>query len=313
MSIENLSEDEIRRIEADNRRQSTKIRPIYQHYGSIENLSEDEIRIIEADNRRQSTMIRPIYQHYGSIENLSEDETRIIEAQVSEQRKKDAPYKEYFNNLIANPNIADNQQFEDAVIRSMQSNEIMREFTLRLVEEISKATYGFKHIEKNDIEKINNQKQKIENLVNVYVRYLYALKSYGWVFYGPGNYIGLEMISSAMVKDLWQVQKYFNLTFNMSIPKDLGEYYGKAFERKGKMIDAISLMYDDLKNKDVNWHQVLIYKENELTPRQRYMQRREAAINQFNSARQAETKEALAQIKSNIENPEKINTTSIRR
>ena len=31
----------------------------------------------------------------------------------------------------------------------------------------------------------------------------------------------------------------------------------------------------EIKNKEVNWHQVLIYKENELTPRQRYMQRKE--------------------------------------
>ena len=56
------------------------------------------------------------------------------------------------------------------------------------------------------------------------------------------------MISSDMLEDLWQVQKQFDLTFNMLIPKNLGEYYGQAFEREGKMVPAITLMYDDLKN-----------------------------------------------------------------
>ena len=109
----------------------------------------------------------------------------------------------------------------------------------------------------------------------------------------------------------------------MPIPKNLGEYYGQAFEREGKMVPAITLMYDDLKNKEVNWHQVLIYKENELTPRQRYMQRKEEAVKQFDLARQEEIKNTLAyahsqtqvnnNMVSNIENQEQLDTTSIRR
>lgn len=258
-----------------------------------------------------------------NIDNLSDSQIKLLEAEVAEKRKQDIPYREYLNNLIANPTISDNQQFEDAIIRSMQSNGIMKDFISSLVKKISEATYGFKNIEKTDTVNINNQKQKLENLVNVYVRYLYGLKNQGWTFYGPGNDIGLEMISSDMLDKLWQVQKQFDLTFNMLIPKNLGEYYGRAFEREGKMVPAITLMYDDLKNKEVNWHHVLIYKENELTPKQRYMQRKEEAVKQFDLARQEEIKNTLAYAQtqkqvnndmvSNIKNQEPLNTTSIKR
>ena len=261
---------------------------------NIENLSDSEIRSMEAEIRARRAEVKPTFQHYGSAENLNDNDVRIMEAQVAEKRKQDIPYKEYLNNLIDNPIISDNQQFEDAVIRSMQSNGIMKNFTSSLVEKISEVTYGFKNIEKTDIENINSQKQRLENLVNIYIKYLYELKKHDWTFYGAGNDIGLEMISSDMLEDLWQVQKQFDLTFNMPIPKDLGEYYGQAFEREGKMVPAITLMYDDLKNKEVNWHQVLIYKENELTPRQRYMQRQEEAVKQFDLARQEEIKNTLA-------------------
>lgn len=261
---------------------------------SIENLSDSEIIRMEAEIKARRNEMKPTYQHYGSVENLSDNDVRIMEAQVAEKRKQDIPYKEYLNNLITNPTISDNQQFQNAVIRSMQSNGIMKDFTSNLVEKISEATYGFKNIEKADIASINNQKQKLENLVNVYVRYLYELKKHDWTFYGSGQYIGLEMISSDMLEDLWQIQKRFDITFDMPIPKDLGEYYGQAFERKGKMVPAISLMYDDLRGKEVNWHQVLIYKENELTPRQRYMQRKEEAVKQFDLARKEELEKVLS-------------------
>ena len=53
----------------------------------------------------------------------------------------------------------------------------------------------------------------------------------------------------------------------------VSEYYGDKFEREGKMIPGITFMYDDLSGKQVNWHQVMIYRENELSPSQRYKQR----------------------------------------
>jgi len=58
----------------------------------------------------------------------------------------------------------------------------------------------------------------------------------------------------------------------MPIPADLGEYYGGKYERDGKMVPGIELMYQDLASKKVNWHQIMNYKENELTPQQRYKQ-----------------------------------------
>ena len=62
-----------------------------------------------------------------------------MEAQVAEKRKKDVPYKEYLNDLIINPVISDNQQFDEAVVRSMESNIIMRNFISNLIEEIEKG------------------------------------------------------------------------------------------------------------------------------------------------------------------------------
>lgn len=259
-----------------------------------------------------------------SSENLSDSEIRSMEAEIAEKRKQDIPYKEYLKILIVDPNISDNQQFEDAVIRSMQSNSIMKAFASSLVEEISKATYEFKHIDKTDMVNIENKKQKLEKLVNVYVRYLYELKNHDWTFYGAGNNIGIEMITSDMLDDIWQVQKQFNITFSMPIPKDLGEYYGQAFESQGKMVPAITLMYDDLKNKKVNQHQVLIYKENELTPSQLYRQRQEEAVKQFDLTRQEELQNTLTysrtqnqpvnnDLVSNPETQEQIDTQSIKK
>ena len=98
------------------------------------------------------------------------------------------------------------------------------------------------------MEKIAIQKNRLESLVNVYVRFLYELKKNDWVFSGAGSNIGLQIIDSDMLDDISQVQKRFDIQFKMPIPKNLGEYYGESFERDGKMIPSITLMYDDLKN-----------------------------------------------------------------
>lgn len=244
---------------------------------SIKNMDDKDIKIMEAEIRNRRSEIEPTYQHYGSVENLSDDAIKTMKVQVLEKRNKDIPYKEYLNSLIVNPAISNNQQFEDAAVRSMESNQIMKDFTSKIVEEISEVIYEFNNIEKTDIVNVNKQKQKLENLVNVYVKYLYGLKNHGWDF-GTGIDIGLDMIDGDMLNDLWQVQKEFDLTLKMPIPVDLGEDYGQAFEREGKIVFAITLMYDDLKDKEVNWHQTLIYKENELTPSQRFMQNKETAV-----------------------------------
>ena len=296
-SEENLSDSEIRSMEAEVNARRSEVKPTFQHYGSVENLSDNEIRSMEAEVNARRSETKPTFQHYGSVESLNDNDVRTMEAQVSEKRKQDIPYKEYLNNLISNPTISDNKQFEDAVIQSMKSNNIMKNFTSNIVEEISRLTYEFKNIEKTDNVKIGEQKQKIEKLINIYTRYLYEIKKQDYSFYVNGNYASIEMITSDMLEDLWRVQKNFGITFDMPIPKNLGEYYGKEFERKGKLTPGITLMYDDLKNKEVNWHQVLIYKENELTPHQRYIQSKEEKRRVFEEARQMEIESILSSVK----------------
>jgi len=300
-SAESLSDSEIRSMEAEIKARQNEVKPTFQHYGSAESLSDSEIRSMEAEIKARQNEVKPTFQHYGSAESLSENDINIIEAQVAEKRRQDIPYKEYLASLITNPNITDSQQFEDAVIQSMKSNGIMKNFTNALVEEISKQTYNFKNIDKVDAQAIQMQKQKIENLINVYVKYLYAIKKQDFTFFAEGNYFSVEKITEEMLEDLWQVQKNFNITFNMPIPKDLGEYYGKAFERMGKMTPGITLMYDELQNKQVNWHQILIYKENELTPQQRYKQSQEEKRKAFENARAEEINNHLIEQKRNFE------------
>ena len=282
---------------------------------NIENLSDNEIRSMEAEVNARRNEVNSAFQHYGSVENMYN--TSHLEYQREQQIKQDITYQKYLNNLIENPNVEDFQQFENAVVRSMESNEVMRKFASNMVEEISKATYEFRGIEKTDIMNIEKQKQRLENLVSVYEKYLYILKDKGWDFIN--NTVG-GIIDNDMLEDIWQVQKKFDITFNMPIPKNLGKDYGQAFEREGKMVPAITLMYDDLKGKEVNWYQVINYKENELTPHQRYIQRKEDEVRQFDLARQEEIKNVLAYSHSqnsnliqNMENQNQVGIQSIRR
>lgn len=202
--------------------------------------------------------IQPTYQHYGPVENMDEESIKTLEATVAEKRKEDLPHGKYFDALAESLTITDEEQFETAVARSMQSNRIMRDFTSNLVGKISGAVHELKNMTQEDKEGINNQKQKIENLVGLYERYLYTLKEQGWDFNGADNESGIETIGYDTLDEMARVQRQFDVTFTMPIPRNLGEDYGKAFEREGVMIAAIPLMYDDLKNKDVNWHRVLI-------------------------------------------------------
>ena len=298
-SVEDMSENDRRVWEAQVKASRTEVQPTYQHYGSLEDMSAEDIKSWEAQLKARRSEVQPTYQHYGSAEDMNANDRSILEAHVAEKRKEDIPSEEYFSALAANPTISDEQQFENAVIRSIQSNRVMKEFTTDLVDKISRVTTDFKNIDETDTASINNQKQQLENLVGVYEKYLYALKSHGWDFNGADNESGIEMISYDTLDDMMRVQSQFGLTFTMPIPGDLGEDYGQAFERDGHMIATIPLMYDDLKNKEVNWHRALIYKENELTPYQSYLQRKEAAEKQFDSARKEEIKDTLTNTRSN--------------
>ena len=272
--MENLSDAEIKHMESEVRARMSEINPAYQHYGSVENLNDAEIKSMESEVSARRTEINPAYQHYGSVENLSDAEIKSMEAQIVYKKMQDAPYGEYLNSVIYDPNIFNIEQFEQATIQSIRSNQLMKNFTSKLVEEISSVIYKFKNIEQADLESIKTLKLRIEYLFNVYVKYLYKLKECNYDF----NNFCIERINEDILESLWQVQKRFNIIFNLLIPKNLGKY-GQAFERKGKLIPAITLIYDDLKNKEVNWFQILIFEENELTSYQKYIQKNEEAEN----------------------------------
>lgn len=319
--VEDMSENDIRIREAQVKASRSEVKPTYQHYGSVEDMSEEQIQGLEAQIRARNHEVEPIYQHNGSVENMDEESRKVLEAHVAEKRKEDLPHEKYFDALDESLTITDEEQFETAVARSMQSNRIMRDFTSNLVGKISGAVHELKGMDGVDKEGINNQKQKIEKLVGLYERYLYTLKEQGWNFNGADNESGIETIGYDTLDEMARVQRQFDVTFTMPIPRNLGEDYGKAFEREGVMIAAIPLMYDDLKNKDVNWHRVLIYRENELTPYQRYRQRKEAAEKQFDSTRQEEIRSTLAYSRSqnemdsmlsNTENKGQVDTASMR-
>mgnify|MGYP007119987139 FL=1 len=81
--------------------------------------------------------IQPTYQHYGPVENMDEESIKVLEATVAEKRKEALPHGKYFDALAESLTITDEEQFETAVARSMQSNRIMRDFTSNLVGKIS--------------------------------------------------------------------------------------------------------------------------------------------------------------------------------
>ena len=292
-SVENMSDDQIRSMEAEVRARREEVRPVFQHYGSVESMSDDQIRSMEAEVRARREEVRPVFQHYGSVESMSDDQIRSMEAQVSEKRQQDIPFRQYLKDLVDNPRIFNDNVFESAVIRSMQSNGIIKEFIENLIDKINQKLFEFKSLDKNDKETAQTLKSELENLLVIYEKYLYKLKENDWNF---GNFYEMKL-SDDVMEDLWQIQKKFDITFSMLIPADLGEYYGKKFERKGNMVPGLRLMYDHLMGKEVNWHQVMIYKENELTPRQRYLQRQEEKRKAFESARQQEINSVLNQVK----------------
>lgn len=321
MSIIRESEEDRRAVEEILNRRSLDTPDIYRPSGPVEDMSREQLERLEAQIRAKRHEVHPIYQHYGPAEDMDEESRKTLEAHVAEKRKEDFPHEQYFDALAESLTITDEEQFEAAVARSIQSNRIMRDFTSNLVGRISGAVHELKGMAGVDKEGINNQKQKIEKLVGLYERYLYTLKEQGWNFNGADNESGIEMIGYDTLDEMARVQRQFDVTFTMTIPRNLDEDYGRAFERDGVMVAAIPLMYDDLKNKDVNWHRVLIYRENELTPYQRYRQRKEAAEKQFDSARQEEIRSTLAYSRSqnemdsmlsNTENKGQVDTASMR-
>ena len=294
MNIENLSYSEIDSMEREIATRRQEVKPTVQHYGSVESLSSSEIDSMEREIAARRRKIKPTFQHYGSVENLSDSEISILEAQVAEKRKEDIPYKEYFSNLVINPSITDEAEFEAATIKSMQSNSIINKFVDELFDELGKKAFELKNVDKADKLTIERIQQEIQKLVEVYVKYIYMLKKNEWEF---NNLHSIE-IPEYIMENLWQIQKNLDIIFTMPIPANLGEHYGEKFERDGKMIPGINLISQDLMGKEVNWHQVLIYKENELTPAQRYKQSQQQR-QEFVAARAEEIQTNLVNMKQN--------------
>ena len=295
MNIENLSDVDIRNMEAEIAARRQEVKPFVQNYGSVESLSDAEIGSMEAEIANRRREVKPTFQHYGSTENLSDIDTQILEAQVAEKRKADIPYKEYFSNLINNPSITDENEFEAATIKSMQSNSIINKFIEELFDKLGEKTFELKNVDKNDKTTIENIKREIESYVQVYVKYMYMLKKNEWEFH---NLHEMEM-PEYITERLWQLQKNLDIVFSMPIPANLGEYYGQQFERTGKAIPGLNFISQDLMGKEVNWHQILNYKENELTPSQRYKQSQEEKRQAFVSARNEEIQSNLLNMKQN--------------
>ena len=250
---------------------------------------------MEAEIATRRREVKPTYQHYGSTENLSNTDIQVLEAQVAEKRKADIPYKEYFSNLINNPNITDINEFEAATIKSMQSNSIINKFIEELFDKLGEKTFQLKNTDRNDKATIESIKKEIESYVEIYVKYMYILKKNEWSFH---NLHSLEM-PEYIRENIWQLQKKFDIVFTMPIPANLGEYYGDKFERDGKMIPGLTFITQDLMGKDVNWHQILIYKENELTPSEMYKQNQEGKRQAFVAARSEEIQANLLNMKKN--------------
>ena len=182
----------------------------------------------------------------------------------------------------------------------VSTKDVYKAFDLGKVKIHPDTVNLIKKIEEDNLYYVaSNMKNLLENVTIRKHKVLYKLKENGWDFY---NLNSLQL-PEEYLEDLWQVQKSFDITFNMKIPSGIDEYYGKKFERDGKMIPGIRLMYDELMGKEVNWYQIITYKENELTPRQVSLQRQEEKRKAFESARQQEINSVLNQVREmNVEN-----------
>jgi len=307
VTMDNLSDEQLRILETQKKEVNYESSGLHPDRVTMDNLSDEQLRILEAQKKEFNYEPSGLHPDRVSIDNLNDEQVRIFEAMVSERKKEDMPHKEYFKNLVDNLEISDEKEFESAINRGMQSNSIMNTFILDLMNKLSIKTNELKLVDKNDKNKIDNVKLEIEKAIIVYEKFLYKLKENNWNFQTVGCNLESMKIPENITNDLWQLQKKFDINFNLLIPKDLGDYYGHQFERDGKLLPGINLMYDDLLGKEVNWHQVLIYKENELTPYQRYIQRREEKLKEFEQVRQNEISNTLANVQ------EKSSTSSIRR
>ena len=293
MNIDNLTEEQIRTLEAQNK--LGKFRPMGVHPDRVnyDSMSEDQIRTLEAQNKMYEPGPSGIHPDRVTIDSMDDDQIKTVEAQVFARKQADIPFNQYLDGLVDRPIIEDEQQFLDAVMRSMQSNSVMEKFINKLTEKIGQKVFEFKTIDKNDKTKVEAAKSEIEQLVGLYQKFLYTLKANGWNFQTIGLGVEGMKLDDSVSMGLWRIQKNYDIEFTLPIPADLGEDYGKAFEREAKMVPGLTMMYDDLRGREINWHQVMNYHPGELTPSQRYKQRREERMRKFEQARQTEMQTSL--------------------
>lgn len=293
MNIDNLTEEQIRTLEAQNK--LGKFRPMGVHPDRVnyDSMSEDQIRTLEAQNKMYEPGPSGIHPDRVTIDSMDDDQIKTVEAQVFARKQADIPFNQYLDGLVDRPIIEDEQQFLDAVMRSMQSNSVMEKFINKLTEKIGQKVFEFKTIDKNDKTKVEAAKSEIEQLVGLYQKFLYTLKANGWNFQTIGLGVEGMKLDDSVSMGLWRIQKNYDIEFTLPIPADLGEDYGKAFEREAKMVPGLTMIYDDLRGREINWHQVMNYHPGELTPSQRYKQRREERMRKFEQARQTEMQTSL--------------------
>ena len=293
VTLESMSYDQIRTLEAQRNRYEPGPSGIHPDRVTIESMSDDQIRTLEAQARRYEPGPSGIHPDRVTIDSMDDDQIKTIEAQVFARKQTDIPFNQYLDSLVDSPVIEDEQQFLDAVMRSMQSNSVMERFINKLTEKIGQKVFDFKSIDKNDKAKVEAAKKEIEQLISLYQKFLYTLKANGWNFQTIGLGVEGMKLDDSVSMGLWRIQKNYDIEFKLPIPADLGEDYGKAFEREAKMVPGLTMMYDDLRGREVNWHQVMNYHPGELTPSQRYKQRREERMRKFEQARQTEMQTSL--------------------
>ena len=290
---DSMSEDQIRTLEAQNKMYEPGPSGIHPDRVTIDSMSDEQIRTLEAQRNRYEPGPSGIHPDRVTIDSMDDDQIKTVEAQVFARKQADIPFNQYLDGLVDRPIIEDEQQFLDAVMRSMQSNSVMEKFINKLTEKIGQKVFEFKTIDKNDKAKVEAAKSEIEQLVGLYQKFLYTLKANGWNFQTIGLGVEGMKLDDSVSMGLWRIQKNYDIEFTLPIPADLGEDYGKAFEREAKMVPGLTMMYDDLRGREINWHQVMNYHPGELTPSQRYKQRREERMRKFEQARQTEMQTSL--------------------
>ena len=299
VTLESASNEQLKVFEAMRKDNTLGPSGIHPDRVTIENSSDDQLNVFESMRKRTDFGPSGVHPDRVSIENMSEDQLRGMQAMVEERRRIDRPFKDIISQMVNNPKSIDSETLENTVIRSMQSNSLISSFVNAVRNRLNVLIDALKSCSVDEREQIEELKTELESLVHIYEKFLYTLKSHRWNFADINFGVDSLKFSESIQQDIWRIQKNQKITFNLPIPVDLGEYYGNKYERMGRMIPGLTLMYDELNNKEVNWHQVMIYKPNELTPYQRFLKSQEEKKKRFEEARSSELAAAVEPLRNN--------------